>query len=529
VDENLPTKLKGDDLRLKQVLNNLLSNAFKYTQKGQVTFSVGLAVNEKNIDGSLSLLFCVQDTGLGIKAENLKSLFTSYSRFDSKTNRFIEGTGLGLAISKNLVELMGGRIQVESKYRKGSIFSCIIPQVVVDPTPLGREASNNLANFREAPRQNRNKFSKPWQYSHMPHFKVLVVDDVQTNLRLAEGLLRKRYGLTVDCASSGKEAVDALRDGSAGYKAIFMDHMMPGMDGIEALRRIRSLNNDNARSVPVIILTANALAGNEKMFLEHGFQDFLAKPIDPLKLDAVIHKWLKDARQEIRPNSPRRRWNDLSPQHPNADTQEKAEPEPSSHLRAVEGLDLKEGIWRCGGEALFLEVLRSYATGTPALMEQMEMLLKTDLAGYGIIAHGLKGASYGVGAKTIGDMAKALEEAAVSKNQRAAREGFPLFREAVKKLLGGIDAMLRELEPDSTDEASKPMKPAPDPEVLTALGEASLSCSLSAMEKQMQKLEQYRYQIEGELITRLRECVDSFDYAAINQLLAEYASRRPGQ
>ncbi|MCL1980835.1 MAG: PAS domain-containing protein, partial [Proteobacteria bacterium] len=267
VDENLPSRLNGDILRIKQVLNNLFSNAFKYTEEGMVTFSVGrapLAPGEEEQPGICLVRFSIQDTGQGIKAENLKSLFTSYARFDSKTNRLIEGTGLGLAISKNLVEMMGGLMEVKSEYGIGSDFSCVIPQTVVDPTPIGRVTVGDMTSLHDVSQRHRHRNSPAWQCSHMPYARVLVVDDVQTNLDVARAML-KRYGMTVDCVTSGQEAVDLILVGEPHYNAVFMDHMMPGMDGVEALRRIRAIDSDYARSLPVIVLTANVVAGNEKM------------------------------------------------------------------------------------------------------------------------------------------------------------------------------------------------------------------------------------------------------------------------
>ncbi|MCL1985960.1 MAG: ATP-binding protein, partial [Betaproteobacteria bacterium] len=209
VDENLPSQLYGDDLRIKQVLNNLLSNAFKYTGKGAVTLRIEVEPGAKEQNGSLLIRFSVRDTGRGIAAKNLQNLFDSYARFDSMTNRRIEGTGLGLAISKNFVETMGGRIHVESTYRKGSVFSCIIPQRVVDPTPLG-SATVRMLSLRDMRQKYGNERSRSWQCSYLPYARVLVVDDVPTNLGVAKGMLQ-RYGMSVDCVTSGQQAVKLMR------------------------------------------------------------------------------------------------------------------------------------------------------------------------------------------------------------------------------------------------------------------------------------------------------------------------------
>jgi len=518
VDENLPSQLCGDDLRIKQILNNLLSNAFKYTEKGAVTLSIGVEPGKEEKAGSLPIRFSVRDSGRGIKTENLKVLFTSYTRFDSEVDPHIEGVGLGLAISKNLVEMMGGRMRVESEYGKGSVFSCIIPQVVVDPTPLGCVTVGNLTSFRDAPKQHRNKYRSSRQSAHFPYAKVLVVDDVQTNLRLTKSMLQQ-YDITVDCVTSGQQAVDLLHSGETRYNAIFMDHMMPGMDGIQALHLIRAIDNDYARSVPVIVLTANVISGNEKMFLEQGFQAFLGKPIDPLQLDSVLKKWVKDARQETCLNSPQQRSN--VPHSLPAGSGQVEEP---AIAYIVEGLDIKEALWRCGSKEAFFDVLRSFVANTPQLLEQMQRVFETDLAEYAIIAHGLKGASYGVGANVLGDIGKDLEYAAQNNDRHKIRKEFPLFLETAEKLLLGIEGLLHELTPEAVAKENKPLKPAPDAGELAALHQASLSCAHSAMEEHLKKLEQYQYQAGEELVIWLRGCVDAFDYALINERLAEYSS-----
>ena len=513
VDENLPSQLHGDGLRIKQVLNNLLNNAFKYTEKGAVTLSIGLEPGEEEKTGSLSIRFSVRDTGRGIKGENIEALFTSYTRFNSEANPLIEGAGLGLAISKNLVEMMGGRMNVESEYGKGSVFSCIIPQTVIDPMPLGRVTVGNLTSFRDVPQQHRNKYRNSRQSMTLHYAKALVVDDVQTNLRLTKSMLQQ-YGITVDCVTSGQQAVDILRSGKTRYNAIFMDHMMPGMDGIQALHHIRAIGSDYARSVPVIILTANVISGNEKKFLEQGFQAFLGKPIDPLQLGVILKKWIKDTPQGTCLSSPQQQ--NHVPHSPPTDSEQVAKP---AIAYTIKGLNTEEALWRCGSEKCFFDVLRSFAVNTPQLIEQMQSVFETDLAEYAIIVHGIKGASYGIGAGALGDMAKELEYAAKGDDRHKVQEKFPLFLETAEKLLLDIKNLLHERMSSIASEKNKPLKAAPDPGELAAIHQASLACAYSVMEKHLQKLEQYQYQEGEELVIWLRERVDAFDYDMINERL----------
>jgi len=284
VNEGIPAKLIGDQLRIKQILNNLLSNAFKYTQNGKVTLSVSF---ETAAGGDMvTLVLEVQDTGVGMTTEQLKSLFEEYSRFDQEGSVSIEGTGLGLSITQRLVSLMGGAIRVESKYGVGSLFVVRLPQKTVDDSVLGKEVAEQLKQFRlnHAAYEQKNQFIR----TMMPYGRVLIVDDVKINLFVAAGLL-KFYELHIETAMSGCETIDIIKSGEV-YDIIFMDHMMPEMDGVETTQRLRDLGYVN----PIIALTANAVAGQSEMFLKNGFDDFLSKPIDIRRLDAVLNKFVRD-------------------------------------------------------------------------------------------------------------------------------------------------------------------------------------------------------------------------------------------
>jgi signal transduction histidine kinase/CheY-like chemotaxis protein len=289
IDENIPIRLFGDELRVRQVLNNFLSNAFKYTMEGEVKLS--MKGEEDTGTGNFCLVCVISDTGIGIRPEDQARLFEAYYQADTKSNRYIEGTGLGLAISRRFVRMMNGNITVESEYGKGSAFTVRMCQGIVDRTPIGEEAAEDLRHLRFIDGGDRREDSRP--RFQLPGCRVLVVDDVEINLEVARGMM-EAYGLTVDCVQSGQEAIDRIREARVKYDAVFMDHMMPGMDGIEAARIIRSeINTEYARTIPVIALTANVLSGNEAMFLDEGFQAFLSKPIEIPKLDAILSAWIK--------------------------------------------------------------------------------------------------------------------------------------------------------------------------------------------------------------------------------------------
>jgi CheY-like chemotaxis protein/two-component sensor histidine kinase len=282
-DENIPTNLYGDDLRVKQILNNLLTNAFKYTREGTVKLSISCEYEnsphpKKEENGTIWLVARVSDTGKGIRKEDIDRLFIDYIQVDTLSNRKIEGTGLGLSITKRIVEMMDGAIFVESEYGKGSVFTVRFRQNFISGETIGAEVVKNLKNFQYS--NSKRKKNSQMIRIRLPYARVLVVDDVVTNLDVVKGMM-KPYGMQIDCVGSGYEAVEAIRIGKVKYNAVFMDHMMPGMNGMEATKIIREeIGTEYAKNLPIIALTANAIVGNREMFLSNGFHDFLSKPIE---------------------------------------------------------------------------------------------------------------------------------------------------------------------------------------------------------------------------------------------------------
>ncbi|MCL2720217.1 MAG: ATP-binding protein [Treponema sp.] len=282
INENLPSKLYGDELRIKQILNNLLSNAIKYTEKGYVT----LSVDNETTGGGVMLRFIVEDTGQGFLPDDKKRIFSEYLRFNAVANRSTEGTGLGLNITKKLVEMMNGKITIESEYGKGSIFHVTIKQKVMDNMPIGAELAQRLCNFSFTGARHRGKIQIV--YEPMPYGNILVVDDVDTNLFVAEGMLAF-YKLNIEMADSGFAVLEKIKSGKS-YDIIFMDHMMPLMDGIETTKKLRQMGYTGT----IVALTANALAGNEEMFSQNGFNGFIPKPIDIKLLNIILNRFVRD-------------------------------------------------------------------------------------------------------------------------------------------------------------------------------------------------------------------------------------------
>ncbi|GHV95509.1 hypothetical protein AGMMS50293_18290 [Spirochaetia bacterium] len=449
IDENLPFKLFGDELRLRQIFNNLLSNAFKYTKEGEVVLRIHCAPSDNAENAAvyspldkpekLVLVCSVEDSGMGIREEDISKLFSLYKQVDTKSHRHIEGTGLGLSICKNLIELMGGDILVQSEYGKGSIFTVHIPQTIVDPRPIGREMVENLAQFRFAAkkRERRRGLLNP-----MPYGRVLVVDDVATNLDVAKGMMLP-YGLTIDCAISGKESIRILSERQVNYDAVFMDHMMPEMDGIEAVRIIRTeIPGDYARDIPIIALTANALIGTDKIFLSNGFQDFLTKPIDMGRLDIILNKWVRNREKEQSPEwapiiEKMRTGEEATQTEAPASQPDTAEP--VSAASPIPGIDYAAGVKRIGNrEASYIHILTSFSANMPTLLNKIRSFNADILPDYIITIHGIKGSSYGICANEAGKQAEALEMAAKSGDIEfilAKNDGFILQME---KLIGDI-------------------------------------------------------------------------------------------
>ncbi len=499
VDERLPGILYGDDLRVKQIFNNLLSNAFKYTQAGEVEWRLSHEREGENV----WLVSSIRDTGIGIKPEGLSKLFSEYNQVDMETNRRVEGTGLGLSISKQLVEMMGGAIEVESEYGRGTTFRLRIRQGFVSEAAIGREVAENLMGLRYSlsRRTGRAKLKRV----DLSYARVLVVDDIQTNLDVARGMM-KPYGLAVDCAMSGPEAVAALRAGEPRYGAVFMDHMMPGMDGLEATRIIREeLGTDYAESVPIIALTANAIVGNEEMFLRNGFQDFISKPIDTAKLDSVLRRWVRDKALETKP------YADEMEAPP-----DEAEEEGLFDELGIEGLDADLALRRFNGDKEVLaRVLRSYAAGARPLLNDLRAYLALEkLSDYAIAVHGLKGSSCGIGAREAGRKAGELEAAARAGKLAALRAGHGDFEETVEKLILAIEGALAK----NFAAEDKALARAPDPALLRELREASSAFDMDRVDAAMNSLEAFRYEEGGDLVAWLRGKVDDMAFEEISSL-----------
>jgi CheY-like chemotaxis protein/HPt (histidine-containing phosphotransfer) domain-containing protein/anti-sigma regulatory factor (Ser/Thr protein kinase) len=418
IDETLPSKLIGDELRIKQIFNNLLSNAFKYTKAGFVEWHITW---EKSGD-DIWLVSSVKDSGIGIREEDIQKLFQNYTQVDTKSHRKIEGTGLGLALTKRMVEQMDGSITVESEYGKGSKFSIRIKQGLIPVSSIGPAVAGKLQDFQYI--DERQKRHAKLVRLQLPYARVLVVDDVPTNLDVVKGIM-KPYGMKVDCASSGREAIKLVREG-VKYNAIFMDQMMPEMDGLEATSIIRNeIDSEYAKTVPIIALTANAVIGNEELFLNSGFQAFLSKPIDITLMDAIIRQWVRDKDHNM-----------LVEQIGNDSAGQVAD-------NGIDGVDLDALLYQFGGEDDTLKmVLNSYAQNISTTLERVKAFDPEKVSDYATSVHGIKGVSRGICAEKVGALAEQLEKAGKAGDLTFIEANNAALIAAVEKLISDIKAWL---------------------------------------------------------------------------------------
>jgi signal transduction histidine kinase/CheY-like chemotaxis protein len=522
VDETIPIKLYGDELRVKQILNNLLSNAFKYTEKGRVVFET----TWRREENEAILIFRVTDTGIGIKKEDVPKIFREYSQLNQRANRNIEGTGLGLSITKHLVDLMKGTFTVESEYGVGSCFSVELPQGIVSTISIGPSFTEGLRTFKFE--RNRRKRDRNLVRAHMPYGKVLIVDDVVTNLDVAKGLMMP-YKLTIDCVMSGVEAVEKIRaisqsEDEPKYDIVFMDHMMPEMDGIEATRIIREeIGTPYAKSVPIVALTANALSGNEDMFLTKGFNAYLSKPIDIMVLDMLLNKWVRDIQSEESLRLAERRKIDKC-KLSNAATI------PRELIKiGLVGVDVEKGLEMYGGDETLLTIYRSFVTHTRQLLDILDNALMEIKDGackqYSIIVHGLKGSSNGIYATEVAKLALKLEQAANANDISTIKANHEHFVSTTHALIQSLEEFLLKISKSNAESSGngngKERKSAPEPQILEKIKEAAKHFKTSLMENFMAEIEQYEYDSGSDLVAWLRQNVDELEYEAIVKRLED--------
>ena len=482
-DPKIPSRLFGDDIRIKRIIRCLLSNAFRFTAEGFVELNAGV----ESADDNPALVISVRDTGPGILQENIDFVFAEYAETETVLGRQAEGAGVGLYVAKSIIAMMDGAITVRSEYGKGSVFTARFPQKNAGAGVIGPQAAAELnkINWQET---SPVVISRPRVF--LPDAKILVVDDLSVNHIIFKNLM-KPYGAHIDCANSGQEAVDAIRAEKVRYNAVFMDQMMPGMDGAEAVRIIRNgINTVYAKTVPVIALTANDMTGENNLH-DAGFQACLTKPIDIAQLEAVLEKYVC-----------------------------------AGGSLSCGGLDVQKGIERFNGDIdSYRQVLAAFVPGARGLLENLNKIpannsgqkpadLPVSLADYAITVHGLKGSCRGIYAEAAGDMAEALERAAKAGDLDFVIANNQAFAEKLSELIAEIEKMF-----GAGAKPERPVKKRPDSETLSQLLAACEKHDIEEIDAVINEIDRFEYSGDDGLVLWLRENAEQMNYPQIMEKL----------
>ena len=451
IDPDLPKMLHGDGLRVRQIIINMMNNAIKFTESGYVKLSMYV---EEKTDADIVLSVRIRDTGSGIREEDQKKLFQSFSQVDSHRNHSKEGTGLGLAICRQLVEMMGGEIGVNSTYGEGSEFYFTIRQKIAEEVPVAEHTDR-----KEKETYDSLNFKAP-------EAKLLLVDDNKMNLKVAIGLLAPLQ-MQIDTAENGKQALEMLE--AKAYDLVFMDHMMPIMDGVEATRRIREKEEATGAHQTIIALTADAMSGAKEEFMAAGMDDFVAKPIEIKDICSKLRKYL--------------------PQEKIVTTEEcLVVAEETDDLPQIEGLDVEAGVHYSGSRALFFHLLGDYYKLIDTKTKKIKQCLADGMIrDFTIEVHALKNTSRMIGAIELSERFEELETLGNANDGKALEEKVP----EVLELYAGYKSVLSPY--GAVDEAS--LQEASKDElcrILTQMADAMDGFDLDGVDAAMAELEQYR-------------------------------------
>ena len=491
IDENLPAKLYGDELRIRQILINIANNAVKFTEEGYVKLTIKI---KEIVGDKAEIYFSVKDSGQGIAPEDMDKLFGAYNQVDTRKNHYKEGTGLGLAISKQFVEMMGGTIGVKSKYGEGSEFYFTIPQKIVD----ARKATE-VKEETGYPTENVLNFTAD-------RAKIMVVDDNEMNRKVALGLLAP-LKMQIDTAENGKQALDMIC--KKKYDLIFMDHMMPVMDGIEATKKLREMDDEYCKKVPVIALTANAVVEARAKFFEAGMNDFAAKPIDLKDICTKIRKWLpaEYIKEQLAVNqsfSENNKCFEESLAAERTTDMHKEQVGEANQLPVIDGLDVSEGIKNCGTKELFFSLLGDFYKLIDMKATKMEKCLADGLVrDYTIEVHALKNTARMIGAMELSKWCYDLEMAGNNEDSEKLNRETP----GMLQMYRSYKEILKPYAKLQNEEK----KQVPEEEIidcLQKLSDAIDTFDLDQADEIMKQLEEYQFSEEMEpLMEELRAYV----------------------
>ena len=447
IKRDMPTELYGDEVRVQQVILNLLTNAVKYSNQGHIELIVDY---EKLENDEIMLKATVKDQGIGIKKEDMPKLFEAFSQVDMERNHRIEGTGIGLTITERLVRSMGGSITLESEYGVGTTFYVSMRQKVEDfNSVIDTESTDDFvvishSNILKGFVSGKKKIAK----FVAPDANVLVVDDNEANLKVAKGLMGQ-YKLNVRTCTSGKAALDILENDKS-FDILFIDHMMPEMDGVELTKILRSSNDDYLKYVPIIALTANAIKGVSEMFLANGFTEYLSKPIDTERLGEVLNKWIPENKKEEA----------MEEEESVADNNEAVDDDEENlrnMLRRIENVDYDKAMALCGkSEDILLSVIEVYVKSYSQIKERIDSTYaKEDLKNYAIEVHGVKSSSRSIGNDALGEMAYRLETEAKDGNIAYVKENHSEFAMKYEQFVGKLKEIVDKLKTEEKIEKVK--------------------------------------------------------------------------
>ncbi|MBO5303686.1 MAG: response regulator [Lachnospiraceae bacterium] len=490
VDEDIPAKLIGDDIRIRQILLNLLSNAVKYTEKGTIWLNIHLADKGKNVQ----LLFEVMDTGIGIKEEDIGRLYVAFERIEENRNRHIEGSGLGIVITAQLLRMMDSALNVRSVYGEGTTFFFELSQEIAEDVPVGDFWKNMEENTEEQPYQGDFE---------APQAQVLVVDDTPVNRKVFCSLL-KETKIQITEAGGGEECLALVKE--QHFDLIFMDHWMPGMDGVETFMQMQKLNEYPCKDTPVIVLTANAIRGAKEQYMAQGFWDFMTKPLEPKKLENMLKKWLpkellqyKEAKVEIAVDSEK-------PQMP-----------------MIGGVDWSYAWLHFTKDSQMREAIQFFCSMAEADAKELDGYYRSVakdgvLQMYRIKVHSMKNSAGMIGILPLSGMARILEKAADERNIERIYKCHDIFLQEWREYKESMQVCIATADEDKTEVSLEVVE-----DLLALLKEAAEDMDIDRMDNIILQLKQYQYTDETDRkLQRIAEAVVRFDLEELIRLIGEF-------
>lgn len=500
LNKELPSGLMGDDVRIRQILMNLLTNAVKYTEKGSVT----LFVDGKRDGDNVNLYFKVKDTGIGIEKENLSKLFVAFERFGEVKNRKIEGTGLGLTITRQFLEMMGSTLMVESEYGTGSEFSFYLKQKVINNAAIG--------NFEERIRQMAQEYVPDCNF-YAPDVKILLVDDNEMNRKVFVSLL-KETGMKIREADSGQACLDAVKE--ERFDIIFLDHMMPVMDGMETFGKMKDMPDNLCAQTPVIIFTANAYVGAREVYMDAGFDGFLSKPVLPHSLDKILRGKLP---KELIKEMP---YSAIKEKDAASANQIKG----STELPYIDGIDWEYAKLHFPDETLLAELATDFALRLDSDIKQIQKLCldiynEDGLKLYKTKLHALKSAAATIGAVPLSGLAKILEYAADEGNTDRIERMTPVIIEELAAYKQRLAMFLPDAAPKEKMEDSSTLMA-----FLEMLRIALLQMDMDQADGLMEQLMNYGYEEEVQVsMDELNVMVENMELQEAGDLIQKLMSK----